>query len=375
MTFERKNIAEMQGYQSGEQPDDELTIKLNTNENPYPASPKVDEVVRNLNTENLRRYPPPTAENFRSVAADLHNVDVENIIATRGGDELLRLVITTFVDPEETITMSDPSYSLYPVLAQIQNCPILPIPLQEDWSLPDDFITQVNKANSKLTFIVNPHAPTGRLLDKPTIRRLAEGINSILLVDEAYVDFVDPDIQHHCLDLIKEFDNLIFLRTLSKGYSLAGLRFGYGIAHSKIIKPMLEKTKDSYNLDFFSQQIAAAALQDQSYARSTWQKVRNEKSRLVGQLASLGFSSIESESNFILVTPDGQPEHSALRLYLYLKENNILVRHFDVPGLKDKLRITVGTPEENKLLLDAISGFFSHQKNKFYLSENNTYST
>lgn len=352
----------MQGYQSGEQPDDALTIKLNTNENPYPASPKVSEVVRNLNSENLRRYPPPTAESFRTVAADLHKVNLDNIIATRGGDELLRLVITTFVDPGEIIAMSDPSYSLYPVLAQIQNCPILKIPLQEDWSLPSDFISRVNKANSKLTFIVNPHAPTGRLLDKTTIRRLAEGINSILLVDEAYVDFIYPDIRHNCLELINEFDNVIFLRTLSKGYSLAGLRFGYGIAHSKIIKPMLEKTRDSYNLDLFSQQIAVAALQDQSYARSTWQKVRNEKSRLVNQLDLLGFSSIESESNFLLVTPSKQQKCSAIDLYRYLKEKNILVRHFDAPRLKDKLRITVGTPEENKLLLEAISKILSLSK-------------
>ncbi|MFT7685750.1 MAG: histidinol-phosphate aminotransferase [Candidatus Azotimanducaceae bacterium] len=359
MTFERKNIAEMQGYQSGEQPDDKTTIKLNTNENPYPTSPKVDEVIKNLDSKNLRRYPPPTAEGFRSVAADIHKVDVENIIATRGGDELLRLVITTFVDPGDLIAMSDPSYSLYPVLAQIQNCPILKIPLMDDWSLAKDFIDQVNQAKSKLTFIVNPHAPTGRLLDKSTIRRLAEGLNSILLVDEAYVDFVDPDIGHDCLDLISEFDNLIFLRTLSKGYSLAGLRFGYGIANEKIISPMLKKTRDSYNLDYFSQEIAIAAIQDQEYARNTWQKVRNEKERMASRLASLGFASIVSQSNFLLVTPDSKLEYSAIDLYKFLRENNILVRHFNVAGLKDKLRITIGTPDENDLLLKTLTNELS----------------
>jgi len=358
MSYERKNIAAMQGYQSGEQPEDSLTIKLNTNENPYPPSPMVDEVVNNLNSDNLRRYPPPTADKFRSLAAKIHEVQVDNIIATRGGDELLRLLITTYVEPGETIAMSDPSYSLYPVLAQIQNCPILKIPLQDDWSLPTDFADKVNKHGAKLTFIVNPHAPTGRLLDENSIITLAEQLDSILLVDEAYVDFIDPKIKYNCLKLVEKFDNLIFLRTLSKGYSLAGLRFGYGIAHPTLISPMLDKTRDSYNLDFFSQEIAEAALKDQSHAQKTWQKVRDERKNLTQALEALRYYCAPSQANFLLVTPDKNLNGSAEMLYEYLKKNNILVRFFNTPLLKDKLRITVGTPEENEHLIEALKKFF-----------------
>ncbi|MDC0069471.1 aminotransferase class I/II-fold pyridoxal phosphate-dependent enzyme, partial [Gammaproteobacteria bacterium] len=160
MNFERENIRRMAGYVSGEQPDNELTIKLNTNENPYPPSPQVNEVLRQFNPESLRRYPPATAQKFRQLAAELHAVDLKNVIATRGGDELLRLVITTFVGPGEKIGMTDPTYSLYPVLAQIQDCPIVEVPLMADWTLPGAFADSMNNAKVKLTFLVNPHAPS-----------------------------------------------------------------------------------------------------------------------------------------------------------------------------------------------------------------------
>ena len=162
MNYERENIRRMAGYASGEQPEDPRTIKLNTNENPYPASPAVNRVLGGLDAAILRRYPPATSLAFREAAARLHGVNPDNIIATRGGDELLRLVITTFVDPGEKIGMTDPSYSLYPVLAQIQDCDMVRIPLDDDWSVPPNFARQLNDAGVKLTFIVNPHAPHGQ---------------------------------------------------------------------------------------------------------------------------------------------------------------------------------------------------------------------
>ncbi|MEX2489947.1 MAG: histidinol-phosphate transaminase [Pseudomonadales bacterium] len=358
MSYERDNIRQMQGYTSGEQPDDRATIKLNTNENPWAPAPAIGEAVRQFDLEDLRRYPQPTADEFRRLAADLHGVKPDNIIATRGGDELLRLVITTFVDPGQPIGMTEPTYSLYPVLAQIQNCPVIKTPLGEDWSLPDDFARTMNESGAKLSLLVNPHAPSGTLLDIETIRKIADAVDSVLLVDEAYVDFVDEDAGYDSISLIEDFDNVIILRTLSKGYSLAGLRFGYGIAAESLIRPMIEKTRDSYNLDAISQTIAETALANRDHAAWTWQQIRTERERLRSALAWLGFSSPESQANFLLVTVNNT-ELTAKDVYEKLKHQGILVRYFDQPGLQDKLRITIGTPAENQLLirhLEALRG-------------------
>jgi histidinol-phosphate aminotransferase len=352
MNFERENIRRMAGYASGEQPKDALTIKLNTNENPYPPSPLVQEVLRQFDPGLLRRYPPATAQKFRLLAAELHGLALDNVIATRGGDELLRLVITTFVDPGEKIGMTDPTYSLYPVLAQIQDCPVVQVPLLDDWTLPEGFARSMNEAQVKLTFLVNPHAPTGSLMPVEQISKLASELNSILLLDEAYIDFVDH--RYPTSQLVKQHDNLVILRTLSKGYSLAGLRFGYGLADQSLIAPMLNKTRDSYNLDLLSQLIAETAIVDQAYVRGNWEKVINERNRLKEQLHALDLRCADSQANFLLVTIPDSVNCSAAELYQKLKESDILVRYFNVERLDDKLRISVGTRQENDQLLSTL---------------------
>ena len=357
MSFERDNIQQMTGYASGEQPEDPNTVKLNTNENPYPASPKVREVLDQFDVESLRRYPPATSLGFRQTAADLHGVKPENIIATRGGDELLRLVITTFVNPGEKIGMSYPTYSLYPVLAQIQDCPTFEVPLEEDWSVPDNFAEEMNNAGVKLTFLVNPHAPSGQLVPSSKVAELAAALDSILLLDEAYIDFADTDATSPALAV--ESDNVIILRTLSKGYSLAGLRFGYGIGPESLISPMMTKTRDSYNLDAIGQQIAEAALADQSHARQSWEKVISERTRVQKALEDLGFGVPDSQANFLLATVIAEEGmDNAESLYTKLKERHILVRYFNAPRMQDKLRISIGTPDENDRLLSAIRDIY-----------------
>lgn len=351
MNYERDNIRQMSGYASGEQPLGNDVIKLNTNENPYPPSPSLSEALTAIDIESLRRYPPPTADRFRNLAAELHNLTKDNVIATRGGDELLRLVITTFVDPGETIGMTRPTYSLYPVLAQIQNCPTLNVPLGSDWRLPDNLARQFNRAGVKLTLLVNPHAPSGALIPYDELTKLADELDSLLLLDEAYIDFVDHE--YETSRLVNEYENVIILRTLSKGYSLAGLRFGYGLASPSLIEPMMNKTRDSYNLDLISQRLAETAITDQRYAKSTWERVIAERDRLREALVKLGFSSPKSQSNFLLVSVP--QDLSAGALYQKLKERHILVRYFEADGLSDKLRITVGTPEENSALEAALS--------------------
>ncbi len=349
MSYERENIKQMSGYSSGEQPEDGNTLKLNTNENPYPPSAMVTRAIQQFKPTELRRYPPPTAATFRQLTAKLHKLDVDNIIATRGGDELLRLVITTFVDPGEPIGVTDPTYSLYPVLAGIQDCPLVEVGLLDDWGLPDNFADTMNSNGVKLTLLVNPHAPSGALLPIQTIRELANQLDSILLLDEAYIDFVEEDFDTP--SLVQDHHNLIILRTLSKGYSLAGLRFGYGIAAPQLIEPMLTKTKDSYNLDLLSQRIAEAAISDQVSAERSWQLVIEERHRLQAELAKLGMTSPASQTNFLLVSSPVDAE----QLYLRLKDRQIMVRYFALPRLRDKLRITVGTKAENDRLLSAIS--------------------
>ncbi|MEX2335213.1 MAG: aminotransferase class I/II-fold pyridoxal phosphate-dependent enzyme, partial [Pseudohongiella sp.] len=223
MTYERPNIREMAGYTWGEQPAQKQVIKLNTNENPYPATASVAEVLKNLRVDELRRYPQPFANGFRDVAAAAHGVSRDNIMATNGGDELLRLAITTFVDAGQTLGMAEPSYSLYPVLAAVQGCKVSRVNLEKDWSLPRDFAAQLNAADTRLTFVVNPHAPTGQLLPVSRLREIAAEFKGVLVIDEAYVDFIDPLCNYNAVPLVHEFDNVMFLRTMSKGYSLAGL--------------------------------------------------------------------------------------------------------------------------------------------------------
>ncbi len=349
MNYERANIRRMTGYVSGEQPEDPAAIKLNTNENPYPASPKVQDVLDNFDVDTLRRYPPATADHFRRAAAELHGVNPENIMATRGGDELLRLMITTFVDPGEKIGMTHPTYSLYPILAQIQDCPTFEVALNEDWTLPDNFADAMNRAGVKLTFLVNPHAPSGALVPAEQIAHLAQQLDSILLLDEAYIDFAETE--ETSPSLAAGSDNVIVLRTLSKGYSLAGLRFGYGIGPESLIAPMMTKTRDSYNLDALGQQIAEAALRDQSHARSNWSRVISERARLRQALTEIGFQVPASHANFLLATaPPGKAE----TIYQKLRERHILVRYFNAPRMQDRLRVSIGTPEENDRLLAAI---------------------
>ncbi|MEX2469083.1 MAG: histidinol-phosphate transaminase [Pseudohongiellaceae bacterium] len=357
MNFQRPNIARMHGYTPGEQLADAEVIKLNTNENPYPPSPAVARALQELPVAQLRRYPPPLADAFRRVCADLHGLEPANVIPTNGGDELLRLVLTTFVNPGETVAVVRPSYSLYPVLTAIQDCRLFEIDLNPDWSMPDNFGARLAESNARLCILVNPHAPSGALLSTDYLASLAEAFSGLLLVDEAYVDFVDPELGYDATPLVRQFDNFLILRTLSKGYSLAGLRFGYGLGPAELIAPMLLKTRDSYNTDLVAQRLATAALGDQAYARDTWARVRAARTTLARDLLALGLESLPSQSNFLLCQVPEKPGAQALQQAL--KARKILVRHFDQDRLRDKLRITVGNDEENAALLQAIAAILA----------------
>ncbi len=364
MSYERDNIRQMQGYTWGEQPDDPRTIKLNTNENPYPPSPMVERALASLNAAALRVYPQPTADPLRKRIADLHDLDEENVIVTHGGDEGLRLAMTTFVDPGRTFAMAEPSYSLYSVLAAVQDAHLLQVPLGADWQLPPpaEFAQTLNSAGARLVCLVNPHAPSGTLMEVETIGQLAREMDGVLLIDEAYVDFVDPGRGYNLMPLVRELDNLLILRTFSKGYSLAGLRLGYLSGAASLIEPMLRKTRDSYNVDSISQALGLAALEDQTYAAETWRRVRESRARLSDGLIQLGFPVTPSEANFLLVKVPAHCPLPAARLQQHLKSRGILVRYFGAGALADKLRITVGTDTQNQQLLDAVAEVLTTEK-------------
>ena len=347
----------MAGYTPGEQPENSDVIKLNTNENPFPPGPAVKQALASINTDSLRRYPQPTALQLRLALSTHHKIDKDNIVVTNGGDELLRLAINTYVDPGESIAVAEPTYTLYEVLAQAHGCDFLRFKLQQDWSLPGNLATELNRAGAKICLLPNPHAPSGTLLRANELATLAAEFKGVLLIDEAYVDFVDPALKHDCIPLIRDRDNVLLLRTFSKGYSLAGLRIAYGMAAASLISPMQSKTKDSYNTDYIAQKLAQAALEDQEYAKSSWDFVRQQRALLSSALTSLGFSCVASQSNFILAKVP--PHTNAENIYQALKQRGILIRYFRHPGLEDNLRISIGNADENQRLLDALTALLA----------------
>lgn len=354
MSFERDNIRQLAPYVPGEQPQAGV-VKLNTNENPYPPADAVLDAIRAVDGDSLRRYPTPRSEMFRQIAADVHGLSPEQVIATNGGDELLRLVFTVFTEPGDGgggggggVGVTDPTYSLYPVLARIQDTALFAVPRNDEFGLPEDFADRLNDAGCRLAMIVNPHAPSGRIEMVDTLARVAEGFNGVLLIDEAYVDFAE----HDALPLLhRGHENVILLRTLSKGYSLAGLRFGYGLSSPDLIE-ILDKARDSYNMDAIAQAAACAALTHRDVAAQSWSKVKDERTRVSEELNRRGFDVIPSQTNFILAR--ASDDDAARTLYESLKQKNIFVRYFEQDRLRDKLRITIGTQQQNDQLLDAI---------------------
>jgi histidinol-phosphate aminotransferase len=354
MSYERDNIRRMAAYQWGEQPDSNNILKLNTNENPFPPTPGVKEALERFDVDRLRRYPQPTADEMRRLLAEYHDLAPENFVVTNGGDEGLRLAIATFVDPGTCLGAAEPSYSLMPVLAEIHGARMISIPLGDAWEIPRNFAHDLNEAGANLACVVNPHAPSGTLTDVDQISQIANDFNGVLLVDEAYVDFVDPALRYDLLRLVNAFDNLLVLRSFSKGYSLAGLRLGYLAGAPSLISPLINKTRDSYNVDQISQILGEAAIRDQEHAAENWREVRMARRQLREELITLGFQVNTSQANFLLAEVPLDFSVNAQSIYLALKRENILVRFFDTPLMEDKLRISVGTSSQNARLLSAL---------------------
>jgi histidinol-phosphate aminotransferase len=334
----------MDGYTPGEQPGPrERVVKLNTNENPYPPSPRVLQALRETDWAVLRKYPSPMAEPARSAAARLWGVPPECVLCGNGSDELLTMIFRAFVGEGEVAAWPAPTYSLYPVLARIQNARVMEAPAGDDFALPLDDLAGLP---ARLLVVCNPNAPTGVYTPPEALADLAAAFRGVLVIDEAYADFSPGS----AIAAVRGRPNVLVLRTLSKSYSLAGLRFGYAVGPRELIAGLV-KVKDSYNCDGVSILAAAAALQDQAWMRAGVEKVVQQRVRLTRALRGLGFAVTPSSANFILAAVPGG---DGRRCYEALKGRGILVRWWNLPRLADKVRITVGTPEENDCLLDAL---------------------
>lgn len=346
MKYGRALLRNVEGYVPGEQPRTGNVIKLNTNENPYPPSPRVGEALRALNDDAARKYPEPLSIALREACAERYGYPgPEWVIAGNGMDELLALAVRTFTDPGDTILTTYPTYILYETLAQLHGASIEFDDLDERFQLAETFYGK----RARLTFLPRPNSPSGVSAPREAVERLCRESKGLVVVDEAYVDFADDT----CMDFPRRFDNALVMRTFSKSFSLAGMRVGIAVGRPELIGEFL-KTKDSYNLNAYSQAAALAAFRDYDYMLQNAAKVKATRARLIRSLEDLGFQVPPSQANFVLARWTGEP--SARDLYLQLKEQGIFVRYFNARRLDDALRITVGTDSEIDTLLDALAG-------------------
>jgi histidinol-phosphate aminotransferase len=333
----RPAIAEIAGYVPGEQPQAGKWIKLNTNENPYPPSPAVARAIAaTAEGRTLAKYPDPLGTVFRMRAADVIGVDPDWILCGNGSDDLLTILVRSFVGEGKSLRIASPTYILYRTLAGIQGANCHEVLYERDWSLSDAFAAP--KDGLRLAFLANPNSPSGTVVPPARVLELAERLPCPLVVDEAYGDFADTN----CLDLVKQCERVIVTRSFSKSYALAGLRFGFAVARPEIIAE-LRKVKDSYNCDALSIAAATAAIDDQAWLATNRAKIVATRRRLTNSMRDLGYDAIESQANFVWCT---HPQRPHKPVYEALKAHGILVRFMHYAGWGDGLRISVGTDDE-----------------------------
>ena len=340
-------------YIPGEQPSGtKKIVKLNTNENPYPPSPQIKKVVKNILAKGLlRKYSNPISSNVIKEISTLHKIPESHIMVTNGSDEGLAILFRATLGPGDIALMPYPTYSLYPVLTNLQlnGAKIKTIELKKDFHFDFEKIKKASNSKVKLLTFANPNAPTSILENRSDIIDLVKNFNGIVLCDEAYIDFAPEGSS--LIPEVKKLKNLVVSRTLSKSYGLAGLRVGYLVSNPENISQLI-KIKDSYNLGMLEQEIAIAALKDQKYFKKTINKIVQSREKLNNNLKKLGFTILESNSNFLFVKPSGK--YSAEEIFLYLKSEEVYIRYFRDNFCKDFLRITVGTEIENQILLEKI---------------------
>lgn len=345
-------------YVPGEQPQHDNLCKLNTNENPFPPSPKVGEAIAKVleqQADELRLYPAPESDDLRGALAELYNLDINQVFVGNGSDEVLALVFASFFLKERPVLAPDISYSFYPVYAQTFGVELVQIALEADFSVSPDAYRQPCSG----IIIANPNAPTGLLLSLADIRKLAsEHSNSVVVIDEAYIDFAQveegsTDSELSAISLINECDNILVTQTFSKSRSLAGLRVGMAFGNASLIEALtwMKNSFNSYPLDKLAQTGATASVLDVEYFEQTCQQVIDLRTSLTAELTALGYDVLPSHANFVFARPkDGKASAVASAL----REQGIIVRHFEKPRVEEYLRITIGTQSQHERLISAL---------------------
>lgn len=336
-------------YVPGEQPNLPNMIKLNTNENPYPPSPKVKEVWKQFSHDSLRLYPDPTSHKLNKSIADYYGLDESQVFTGVGSDDVLAMCFLTFFNSKKPILFPDITYSFYPVWAKLFDVKYKAIKLNENFCIEkEDYF----KENGGIVF-PNPNAPTGVELPLSEIEEiLKHNPDSIVIVDEAYIDFGGQS----ALLLLEKYDNLIVVQTFSKSRSMAGMRIGFAIGNPVLIKALhdVKYSFNSYTLNRMTIEIGAAAMSDKAYFEETVQKIIETREWAKKEFKKLGFNFFDSKSNFIFVT---HPDYNAKDLFLALRENNIFVRYFNDDRISNYLRITIGTKKEMETLFDFLRSY------------------
>ncbi len=329
-------------YTPGEQPKDMKYIKLNTNESPFPPSPKAQEYAKKV-AENLQLYPDPECRELTESIAKNLGVKYENVLVTNGSDEILNFAFMAFCDKDNPCVFPDITYGFYTVFAEINNIPYTEIPLQDDFTINiEDYI-----GIGKSIFIANPNAPTGIALKRDEIEKIiASNPDNIVVIDEAYVDFGGES----CVSLINKYDNLIVTQTFSKSRSMAGARLGFGVASAPLIQDMnmVKYSTNPYNINRMTMAAGLGVMEDEEYTKANCRTIMENREYTVAELGKLGFTTLPSSTNFVFT------KHSTVsgeEIYTKLREKGILVRHFTKEKIADYNRITIGSIDEMKALI------------------------
>ncbi|NIK79449.1 histidinol-phosphate aminotransferase [Paenibacillus castaneae] len=333
-------------YVPGEQPKDKSYIKLNTNENPYPPSPKVMEAIKEAANADLRLYPDPTCESLVQATADYYGLPASQVFVGNGSDEILAFAFAAFFDPKKKILFPDITYSFYKVYAKLYGLEAELIPLDEQFKVQID---QYHSDNGGV-ILPNPNAPTAQLISLDEIRMLLDrNSNQVVIIDEAYIDFGGQS----AIELVQSFPNLLVVQTLSKSRSLAGLRVGLAFGSEELIEGLnrIKNSFNSYTLDRLALEGAVASFQDEAYFREMTAKVVATRERVMEQLVALGFKVTDSKSNFVFIS---HPSIAAKGIFQQLRDKGVLVRYFDQPRIDEYLRVSIGTDEEMDAFVHAL---------------------
>ncbi|TMV49450.1 histidinol-phosphate transaminase [Paenibacillus mesophilus] len=343
-------IDRLQPYVAGIRPEPGTkAIKLNQNESPYPASPKVTDALRRLDPELLlREYPDSGCSSLREALSAVHGVPASMILCGNGSSELITLLYKTFLCEGDTVAIPDPSFGLYTTVAEMAGVRVASVPTDDDFRIAPEKLTE---SAPQAIVIANPNAPTGLHLEAAQIERLLQSYRGLVVVDEAYIDFAPEGVS--VLKLTERYDHLLVLRTFSKAYALSGGRIGFAVANERLIRAM-EKARETFSVGAVAQLAAEAALSDQDYMRETVTRIGRTRERFCEALARIGWTVYPSVTNFVLISPPREGR-TAKELYERLLSEHIYVRYFDIPRLADKLRISIGTDEEMKVVLDSLA--------------------